>query len=192
MKNNRYNNLLVSKELEYSQENTKFIDNRIWKVCEEAASNYEKIQNTFKQKEQIKKFDIILEDRKSQQVVHKNNNPLNKPENESERFPNFYKFYENESSSYINLDDTVKDIPEPVKKPQNKMLISNGNNVLFKTGINYSKKQNEVVRSTNELFNSNKFKSNELVLSKETKATQNNAHNHKVGKLCIPCELKKK
>jgi hypothetical protein len=185
LKNNRYNDLLVSKDLEYSKANTNYIDKRVWKVCEEAGSNYEKIQKAVKQKDNVKQFDIILEDR-----TKKPNCEAVKLLKESvrddskDRLPVINKYYQNESSSFINLDDTFKEPSTIADVKEIKLLISNGNDKLLKSnGFNYTKKKNEIVRSTNQLFKSNNSqKQQDIALQ----------HNHKVGKACMTCELKKK
>jgi hypothetical protein len=207
LKNNRYNDLLISKDLEYSQENTKHIDERVWKVCEEAGNNYDKIQKALRQKDQMRQFDIVLEDKKKAVMCTNRDLKLSlikAQTDEVDRVPVINKYYHNESSSFITLDDTLVDNNVGVRqlykpKPEilvanankERLLVSNGNNMLLKSNdILYTKKKSEVVKSTNDLFKSKEVDVKQSVGFSQKSMKLN--HKHGVGKTCIACELKKK
>jgi hypothetical protein len=57
-------NFNIIKEIEYTEWNTDFIDDRIWKVCKEAESNYNQNQKTVKEIQKIKNFDLLYKDNK--------------------------------------------------------------------------------------------------------------------------------
>jgi hypothetical protein len=227
MKNNRYNELLVSKDLEYSQENTKYIDERIWKVCDEAAANYNKIQNAVRQKENLKQFDIVLEDVKVKkqnniqiQTTAKAKNKCDtvKPliikdynDESNNNIPVFNKYYNNknnESSSYLSLNDTeiydksvdnIKNYKEQEIIPKqnintvSKMLKSNRDGMMkASNGIkyNYTKTKTDLLKSNEMIKSKAIFELNNKGV--DTKKSLGLNHKHIKGKICFACELKKK